>query len=59
MKRKRLGFGKNTSKHWYNLQKMIQKTEQEIVLTTGIYDLIKDHIRRKKASAEEEDVLLK
>lgn len=30
---------------------------QSIVLTTGIYDLIKDHIRRKKVSAVEEEVL--
>lgn len=38
--------------------KMIQEAEQEILLTTGIYDLIKDHIRRKKATVEEEEVLL-
>ncbi len=37
---------------------MIQEAEQEILLTTGIYDLIKDHIRRKKATVEEEEVLL-
>ncbi len=36
---------------------MIQETEQEILLTTGIYDLIKDHIRRKKATVEEEEAL--
>lgn len=30
---------------------------QEITLTTGIYDLIKDHIRRKKATPEEEETL--
>ena len=30
---------------------------QNIVLTTGIYDLIKDHIKRKKVSAAEEEVL--
>lgn len=36
---------------------MIQETAQEIILTTGIYDLIKDHIRRKKATVEEEEVL--
>ena len=36
---------------------MIQETEQEILLTTGIYDLIKDHIRRKKATEEEEEAL--
>ncbi len=30
---------------------------QNIILTTGIYDLIKDHIRRKKVTAEEEDRL--
>lgn len=37
--------------------KMIQETEQEILLTTGVYDLIKDHIRRKKATVEEEEAL--
>lgn len=30
---------------------------QEIILTTGIYDLIKDHIRRKKSTPEEEETL--
>lgn len=30
----------------------------EIVLTTGIYDLIKDLIRRKKVSLQEEETLL-
>ena len=30
---------------------------QGIILTTGIYDLIKDHIRRKKATPEEEETL--
>lgn len=39
--------------------KMIQETQQEILLTTGVYDLIKDHIRRKKTTLEEEEVLLK
>lgn len=29
----------------------------QIVLTTGIYDLIKDHLRRKKVTKAEEDVL--
>lgn len=28
-----------------------------IVLTTGIYDLIKDHLRRKRSSKEEEEIL--
>ena len=36
---------------------MIQDTAQEIILTTGIYDMIKDHIRRKKATVEEEEAL--
>lgn len=31
---------------------------QEIILTTGVYDLIKDHVRRKKATLKEEEVLL-
>lgn len=30
-----------------------------IILTTGIYDLIKDHLRRKKVTAEQEDILTK
>lgn len=29
-----------------------------IVLTTGVYDLIKDHLRRKKTTKEEEEILL-
>lgn len=31
---------------------------ENIILTTGIYDLIKDHIRRKKATKEEEEILI-
>lgn len=31
---------------------------QNIILTTGIYDLIKDHVRRKKVTVEEEKLLL-
>jgi regulator of nucleoside diphosphate kinase len=31
---------------------------QNIILTTGIYDLIKDHIRRKKVTIEEEKLLI-
>jgi|SRR5690606_26871063 len=30
---------------------------ENIILTTGIYDLIKDQIRRKKVSKQEEDLL--
>lgn len=30
---------------------------QNIILTTGIYDLIKDHIRRKKVTPIEEEAL--
>lgn len=30
---------------------------QNIIVTTGIYDMIKDHIRRKKTTPEEEEVL--
>ncbi|MBF8456408.1 GreA/GreB family elongation factor [Kaistella sp. G5-32] len=29
-----------------------------IVLTTGVYDLIKDHLRRKQVTAQEEEILL-
>lgn len=31
---------------------------ENIILTTGTYDLIKDHVRRKKVTIEEEEVLL-
>lgn len=31
---------------------------QNIIVTTGTYDLIKDHIRRKKVTIEEEELLL-
>ncbi|MDQ6531800.1 GreA/GreB family elongation factor [Flavobacterium sp. LHD-85] len=31
---------------------------QHIILTTGTYDLIKDHVRRKKVTAQEEELLL-
>ena len=31
---------------------------QNIILTTGAYDLIKDHVRRKKVTPQEEELLL-
>ena len=31
---------------------------ENVILTTGIYDLIKDHVRRKKVTKEEEELLL-
>ena len=31
---------------------------QNIIVTTGTYDLIKDHIRRKKVTPQEEELLL-
>jgi regulator of nucleoside diphosphate kinase len=31
---------------------------QNIILTTGTYDLIKDHVRRKKVTVQEEELLL-
>ncbi|MGA9212776.1 GreA/GreB family elongation factor [Kaistella sp.] len=31
---------------------------ENIVLTTGVYDLIKDHLRRKRTSQQEEQILL-
>jgi regulator of nucleoside diphosphate kinase len=39
-------------------QETTPSANQSILLTTGIYDLIKDHIRRKKASPFEEETLL-
>ena len=34
-----------------------KKMSQNIILTTGIYDLIKDHIRRNKVTRKEEEIL--
>jgi len=31
---------------------------KNVILTTGIYDMIKDHIRRKKVTKQEEELLL-
>lgn len=31
---------------------------ENIILTTGVYDLIKDHVRRKKVTIEQEEILL-
>ncbi|HUH25446.1 MAG TPA: GreA/GreB family elongation factor [Flavobacterium sp.] len=31
---------------------------EQIILTTGMYDLIKDHVRRKKVTIQEEQILL-
>ncbi|MDQ0475705.1 MULTISPECIES: GreA/GreB family elongation factor [Chryseobacterium] len=31
---------------------------ENIVLTTGVYDLIKDHLRRKRTTQQEEQILL-
>lgn len=31
---------------------------ENIILTTGVYDLIKDHIRRRRVSKVEEEILL-
>ncbi len=38
-------------------QKIIKMSEN-IILTTGVYDVIKDHLRRKKVTVEEENRLL-
>lgn len=32
-------------------------SEQKIIVTTGIYDIIKDHIRRKRVTPKEEKIL--
>lgn len=39
-------------------QETISSANQSILLTTGVYDLIKDHIRRKKVTPFEEQTLL-
>ena len=33
-------------------------SQNNIILTTGTYDLIKDHVRRKKVTPQEEELLL-
>ncbi len=32
--------------------------EDQIIVTTGIYDVIKDHLRRKRTTIQEEEILL-
>lgn len=39
-------------------QNIIASNTQNIILTTGVYDLVKDHIRRKKVTPLEEEILL-
>src|SRR5690606_34926484 len=34
------------------------KMSENVILTTGIYDLIKDHVRRKRVTPEQETILL-
>ena len=38
-------------------ENLVGLNPQKIILTTGIYDLIKDYIRRRKVSKAEEEVL--
>ena len=45
----------------HGILKEIQKKSimsENVILTTGIYDLIKDHVRRKKVTKQEEERLL-
>jgi len=32
--------------------------EDQIIVTTGIYDVIKDHLRRKRTTIQEEEILI-
>ena len=34
------------------------KMEDQIIVTTGIYDVIKDHLRRKRTTIQEEEILV-
>lgn len=45
------GFGLYKTDHGL---KKIKKMSEKIILTTGIYDAIKEHLRRKQVSANEE-----
>lgn len=38
-------------------ENIVASNPKNIILTTGLYDLIKDHIRRRKVTPEEEAVL--
>lgn len=45
----------------HSILKEIQKKSimsENVILTTGIYDMIKDHVRRKKVTKQEEELLL-
>lgn len=41
----------------HNFKKYIIMSKN-VILTTGIYDLIKDHVRRKKVTIAQEEILL-
>lgn len=36
----------------------LNKMSENVILTTGIYDLIKDHVRRKRVTPQQEEILL-
>jgi regulator of nucleoside diphosphate kinase len=38
-------------------QEIIALNNQTIILTTGVYDLVKEHVRRKKVTPIEEEIL--
>ena len=45
----------------YYAREIVQITNimsENIILTTGLYDLIKDHLRRKKVTIQEEELLI-
>jgi regulator of nucleoside diphosphate kinase len=44
-------------KKFQSIGTLKRKMTQSIHLTTGVYDMIKDHIRRKKTSPKEEEIL--
>ncbi len=40
------------------MQQKTNKMSKSLILTTGVYDMIKDHVKRKKATAVQEATLL-
>src|SRR5690606_1402195 len=44
--------------HYLKLINTEKVMSENIILTTGIYDLIKEHVRRKKVTIEEENILI-
>src|SRR5690606_29512222 len=51
-------FKELSARYVLNEAKTKKVMSENVILTTGLYDLIKDHVRRKKVTIAEEELLL-